>query len=282
MNALGRTRLIAEYELRRALANRKVHLLIILGLIFEIAPFIVLTQIRVITLSETATKLMWLIGVLAPQTLFVHIVAIIVSVSSMAEEYESGTADILLSKPLRRIEYFFGKFFGGYILVILISSLITVLGVVLAEISFGPQVLLGNLPWIHLSIIFSSLLFYSVGFMVGELFRKTTLAYMLTTTTLISGVILAGFLSFAYTVTQDQIYLAVEKSLPSWSAISLPFIVTGELFRTGLTSVPFLSTAIQTGGTLTEALLSAVIYISASISIALVRLLKSDVSRKTV
>ena len=43
--------------------------------------------------------------------------------SAMSEQDEQGTAELLLSKPVKRSDYFAGKFLGGYLFFLLIVAL---------------------------------------------------------------------------------------------------------------------------------------------------------------
>ncbi len=90
----------------------------------------------------------------------------------MSEEYEQGTAELLLSKPVRRSDYFTGKFLGGYILFLAILVLDIFLSVSSAFTFFGPQDSLGILPGLFLTQALAALVFYSLAFMLGELDSK--------------------------------------------------------------------------------------------------------------
>ena len=81
-------------------------------------------------------------------------------------------AELLLSKPVKRNDYFAGKFLGGYILFLTILGFNMVLSVASAFTFFGAQASLEILPGLFVIQAFSSLIFYSLAFMLGELVRR--------------------------------------------------------------------------------------------------------------
>src|SRR4030042_3376742 len=108
MNTLQRVLVIVGYEWKRALAKKKILALVILAIVIQVLPFIAFTQISPGFLTEEAKATMWIFGALGGQSLFIQLVAMIIAGGSMSEEYEHGTADILASKTIRRLEYLAG------------------------------------------------------------------------------------------------------------------------------------------------------------------------------
>jgi ABC-2 type transport system permease protein len=199
----------------------------------------------------------------------------------MAEEYEHGTADILLSKPIRKLEYMIGKFLGGFLLLVAVEALMVTTGVLTAFAFFGPQNNLQFAPAILLAIAYSSLLFFSLTFMFGELIRKSTLAMLASigvfmASQILNGVLLVLYYSSQFSGEPIQLYLDVSRVLPTWSASNLPTFIASDL-------MPLLQNPLITLATGDIALSSAIIaaYAIASVAIAITRLLKSDVSKKT-
>ena len=280
MDALRRVAVMIEYEWRRALAKKKVLALIILAVVFQILPFIIFTQIT-LDLTADAKATMWVIGALGGQNLFIQLVAIIVAGGSMSEEYEHGTADILFSKPIKRLEYMAGKFAGGFSLLVIIEAVMVAVGVFLGFGFFGPQKYLEFAFVILGSIVYSSLLFFSLTFMFSELIRKSTLAILagfgvfIVSQVLYSVLLVLSMLSTAGG-TPNEFYSNVSKLLPTWSASNLPAFVASEV-------MPMLSNplVILTTGEVALAALIIAVYTVVSISIASVRLVKSDVAKKT-
>lgn len=271
------------YEWRRAIARRKVLLLVIVTILFEVAPFVVFTTLReprIQAFIRAFSDIGWLIGVLAPQGLFIHLTALLIAAGATAEEYEQGTLDVLLTKPLTRLEYITGKFLGGFTLTGFVSLLLALLGISLAHLSFGPQRFLEHAPLIWLTSLYTILLFYSVGFMLGELYRRSGHALLTGVSILISSVVLTNVLFFAFSLTQDSFYLSLSKVLPSWSAGNLPTMVATELFL-GTRGPTFLQFGPQIQGSIAEAAGYVLAYALPSIAITLVRFLRSDIPRRT-
>lgn len=233
------------------------------------------TPPRVGAALEEAKTTMWLVGVLGPQGLLIPLLAIIIAGGSMSEEYEHGTADILLSKPITKIEYMAGKYLGDLSLLGFVVALITVSGTILAYGFFGPQESLQFVPHVYLALLYSNLLFFSLAFMFSEVFRRTTLAMLAAIGVLVGSMVVSGYLSIMYVMTQEQLYLDVSKWLPNWSASSLPSFVVSEIMTAP--ESPFVS---LTTGDLWLAAAIIAVYTLVSILIATIRLVRSDVMKK--
>ena len=79
-----------------------------------------------------------------------------------------------------------------------------------------------------------------------------------------------------YFMTQEQLYLEVSKWLPNWSVSNLPSFVASELITAP--ESPFVSVQ---GGDIQLAAAIIAIYTMASILIAALKLVKSDVTKRT-
>ncbi len=279
MNTLQRIAVIIGYEWRRALAKKKILALIILAIAIQTLPFAVFTQIFT-DLTEEAKATMWVLGALGGQSLFIQLVAIIIAGGSTAEEYEHGTADILLSKPIKKLEYMSGKFLGGFSLLVVIETLMVAIGVFLGFALFGPQKYLEFAPLILGAIAYSSLLFFSLTFMFSEVIRKGTLAMLTIIGVYVASSILYGALIMLYSFSvaggsPNEFYVDVSKLLPTWSTGNLPTFIASEVMQQ--LNNPFIP--LPTGDIILSASIIAV-YTVASISIAIIRLVKSDVTKK--
>jgi ABC-2 type transport system permease protein len=265
VGTLQRVRVIAGYEWRRAIAKKSVLALVILAV--AIQTLVIVSNYE---FNRSGNAFMWIITVLGGggQALFIPLIAIIVAGGSMSEEYEHGTADILLSKPISRIEYMFGKFLGGFSLLAMVEALITFAGVVLSMGFFGAQSGVQFAPLMFLAIAYSSLVFFSLSFMFSEVFRGTTLAILLAFAVYIASSIMWGILS--------NLNANVARAIPAWAAILFPSFLLGRLItaeNAGLTTVDI--------GGLYEAALIIAVYAMVFVVIAALRLLKSDVTKKT-
>ena len=280
MNTLQRVLVIVGYEWKRALAKKKILALVVLAIVIQVLPFVAFTQISPGFLNQEARATMWIFGALGGQSLFIQLVSIIIAGGSTSEEYEHGTADILLSKPIRRLEYLSGKFVGGFLLLVAVEGLMMVTGVLMGYAFFGPQADLQFAPVILGAIVYSSLLFFSLTFMLSEVVRRSTLAMLTAIGVFIASQILYGVLIVLYSLSQTtgqpvQFYLDLSKALPTWSAGSLPTFVASEV-------MPMLRNPLVTLAT-GDIVLSAVViaaYAVISIAIAAARLVKSDVTKK--
>lgn len=168
---------------------------------------------------------LWILGVFVVQGFFLPFTALLIAAGSMSEEYEQGTAEILLSKPVTRNEYFAGKFSGGFMLITTVILLNAILSVTSASFAFGTQAALGILPAVVLSQVFSALVFFSIAFMAGELVRRSSLSYIIASavyfTSEVAGIILRGI----YTLTGNAFYQQINVYLPTTPVSSLPYLV---------------------------------------------------------
>ncbi len=285
MNPLQRVTIITGYEWRRALAKKKFLVLLILALALQIGIFALFHYFFTnpppafntfeVFLEEIKAS-MWLVGVLGPQGLFIPLIAIIIAGGSMSEEYERGTADLLLSKPVTKTEYMAGKFLGGLSLLGFVIAITTTLGVTLAYGLFGPQESVHFAPVIFLVLLYSNMLFFSMTFMFSELFRRTTLSMLAAIGILVASAFIGGILSMMNAITGEQFYLEISKWLPNWSVSNLPSFVASELITAP--ESPFVSIP---GGDIQLAAAIIAVYTIASILIAVLKLVKSDVTKRT-
>ena len=285
MNGLRRVAVIIGYEWRRALAKKKFLALVILVFAVQITVFVVFNHLLTnpplgleIPL-EQIKPLMWTLEVLAPQGFFTVLIAIMIGGGSMSEEYEHGTADIILSKPISRIEYVAGKYLGGLSLFSFVMGLTTVLGVALSIAFFSPQESLQFVPHIYLAVVYSNLIFLSLAFMFGEVFRRTTLALLSAIGVFIASNVIRGILTAVHMITQQQIYLDASKWLPDWCVSNFPNFVTRELnINVPLFGGMFVS-AKEAEIFLAGALIA--VYTIVFVVIAVVKIIRSDVTKKT-
>ena len=275
MDALTRVGTIIGYEWRRALAKKKILALIILAIVFQTLTMVLFSQF-VGFLTNEARSFMWIFGVLEGQGLFVPLIAIIVAGGSMSEEYEHGTADILLSKPITRVEYMSGKFLGGFSLLAMVEALTTFVGVVLSLWFFGAQSGLQFAPLMFLAIVYSSLIFFCLSFMFSEVFRGSTLAMLIAFGILIASSVISPILASLYSMTGEHSYIYLSKGIPTWAATSFPSFLMSELITAPSTVLP--ASDLEA---LYQAAMIIAVYAIIFIVIAAYRLLKSDVTKRT-
>lgn len=285
MNALRRVTVIIGYEWKRALAKKKFLALVILVFAVQIIIFVVFNHLftnpplGLEVWLEQIKPLMWTMEVLAPQGFFSVLIAIMVAGGSMSEEYEQGTADILLSKPITRMEYVAGKYLGGLSLFSFVMALTTVLGVILSVIFFSPQDSLQFVPHVYLALVYSNLVFLSLAFMFSEALRRTMLALLSTVGVFIASSVISGILTGVHMITGEELYLGASKWLPDWCVSNFPNFVIRELNI----SVPLFGGTFVSAGE-TETILAGsliAVYTIVFVAIAVIRSVKSDVTKKT-
>ncbi len=270
----------AMYEIKRAIARKKVLILVIFTVLLGVLPYYALSAAGTTLIPNSVFPYIWVIGIFAVGPLFLNFTAILIAAGAMSEEYEQGTAELLLSKPVRRSDYFVGKFLGGYLLFLLILALTIFLSVASAFAFFGAQSSLGIIPGLFLAQAFSSLVFYSLAFMLGELIRRSSLAYIFSSAAFFSSYIISTFMSLIYTLTGKEIYKTVQIYLPTSPASSLPIQYAFPKLPSTLTGVfinRISATAVPTISLSIEILLT---YTIVAVVIAFAYFLHADISRK--
>jgi len=277
MNALQRIAVILWYEWRRALAKKWVIVLIVLAILFEALPFLILSQNMAGILTDVR-ETMWVAGVLSSQSLFIQIMAIQIAGSSMSEEYEQGTADILLSKPITRVEYLVGKFLGGFLLLSLVEAVTTITGLVLSFVVFGAQRNIQFVPLIFVTVVYATLVFYSLTFMFSEVFRRSNLAMFAG-----FGVFLVSYFVGSYMFfLQGQFYKDISQLLPTWSAMSLPMslVIDLNLLPSGWAAFAGGGLGFTAPGDVRLAATIIVVYTVIFVALTYLRFVRSDVTKK--
>ncbi len=151
-----------SYEIKRAIARRKVLALIAFTVLLDTLPYYALSTAGTTLIPGSAYPYIWVAGVFAAQPLFLNFTAILIAAGAMSEEYEQGTAELLLSKPVERNDYFAGKFLGGYTLFLTILAFNIILSVASAFTFFGSQFGLEILPGLFPSFRGPDLLLSSI------------------------------------------------------------------------------------------------------------------------
>ena len=212
----------SAYEVKRALARKKVLAMVAFTALLDTVPFYILSTSGTNIIPAALFPYLWVAGVLAPFSLFIQFIAILIAAGAMSEEYEAGTAELLLSKPVSRSEFLAGKFLGGYFLLACLILLNAILSLAAATLNFGPQSGLETLPGVVLVEVYSSALFFSMAFMFGELVRRSSLSYILSSALIVSSQIIGSYLQLAYEITGKALYESIHVYLPTTVAGSLP------------------------------------------------------------
>jgi ABC-2 type transport system permease protein len=263
------------------LARKKVLAMVAFIALLDTVPYYILSTTGTSVIPAILFPYLWVAGVIAPFALFIQFVAILIAAGAMSEEYEAGTAELLLAKPVSRTEFFVGKFLGGYFLLASLIVLNASLSILAATLTYGAQAGLETVPGIVLVELYASTLFFSVAFMVGELVRRSSLAYILASSLIVSSQIVGTYLSIAYGLTGKTVYLTIHMYLPTTIAGSLPPLYAQPLLP-GSTARLFQLILGPAGGTLPEvsgALLVATFFVVTS-SVALAYFRWADVARR--
>jgi ABC-2 type transport system permease protein len=215
----------ALYEVRRATARKKVLALVVLTILLDTVPYYLLRTSHLSLIPISDYPYLWVTGIFVLQGFFFPFIALLIAAGSMSEEYEQGTAEVLLSKPVKRDEFLFGKFLGGFLLMALVILLNAVLTIASATFTFGGQLGLGVLPVVILAQAFCSLVFLSIAFMSGELVRRSSLSYITASASFFTSYIIGIYLRLIYSLTGDSLYQSVQLYLPTTPVSSLPLLV---------------------------------------------------------
>ena len=271
----------AAYEVRRALARKKVLAMVAFIALLDTVPYYILSSTGTSLIPADLFPYLWVAGVIAPFALFIQFVAILIAAGAMSEEYEAGTAELLLAKPVSRTEFFVGKYLGGYFLLASLIVLNAGLSVLAASLTYGVQAGLETVPGIVLAEIYASTLFFTVAFMVGELVRRSSLAYIIASALIVSSQIVGTYLSIAYGLTGNAVYLTIHMYLPTTIAGALPPQYVQPLLPAS-TSRLFQLILGPAGGTLPEAsgVVLVAVYFVVAASLALAYFRWADVARR--
>lgn len=230
-----------RYEIKRSIARRKVLVLAVFTFLIGTSIYFLLDYVGnsqgLQQFLAPYLGYIWVVGVFLPQAFFVQFTALLISGGAMSEEYEAGTAELLLSKPTTKAEYFVGKFLGGYLLLVFIILLNIVLAVGSATVTFGPQISLSVLPAVFAGQAFAAILFFSVGFMFGEIVRRSSLSYIISSAAFITSGAFGLILGFIYGLTSTPLYREIQYFLPTSVVTSLPALLANQHMPSGVSTL---------------------------------------------
>lgn len=269
------------YEVRRALARKKVLAMVAFTVLLVTVPYYVFSAFGPNVIPVSLYPYLWIAGVMAPFALFIQFVAVLIAAGAMSEEYEQGTVELLLSKPVSRTEFIVGKFVGGYLLLVFIIVIDAVLSIGAATLTYGPQAGLGVVPGVVLVEAYASLLFFSVAFMLGELLRRSSLSYIMSSAVLVSSQLIGTFLVLAYELTGKAVFQAAHVYLPTTIAGSLPPQYTQPLLPSAATRILDLITGSGAGvPSVGEGVVFIAAYFVIATSLAILYFHSADISRR--
>ncbi|HYC12356.1 MAG TPA: ABC transporter permease [Nitrososphaerales archaeon] len=270
----------SRYEVRRAVARKKVLAVVALTVLLDTVPYYALAGAGLALIPAPFHPYLWAVGVFVPQAFFLQFIALLIAAGSMSEEYEQGTAEVLLSKPVGRDEYFLGKYLGGYSLLVIVIIMNSVLSVASATYVFGPQLGLGVLPLVLLVQAFSALVFFSLSFMIGELVRRSSLSYILSSAVFFTSQIVGIYLTIVYSLTGQETFRVASLYLPTSPVNSLPVLLAEPSFPS---TVRILFRLGNTGAVETSILFSVLlvaVYSFSTLAIAAAYFARADVAKR--
>ncbi|ACP37741.1 ABC transporter permease [Saccharolobus islandicus] len=272
---------IMLYEWRRAIARKKVIVLSIITFIFELGIYLAIylaPSHSLKTLIIPLSPYLWALGVLLPQVLLIHFLAISIASGSMAEEYEQGTVDYFISKPITRLRFIMEKWLGSFSLLLIIYLFMVVLALILSSLLFGVQSELIVLPELFFSIIFSTLVFLNIAFAIGEILRRSNLSFTISGFILIASIIVSDVLVFVSVITHNSNYETISEYLPTWGSTELPFMLLQNsplsAIARGLNILPSISNNVSL------AIVSIVVYSLLPLVLSIINFLGRDISKK--
>ncbi|MEN3047819.1 MAG: ABC transporter permease subunit [Candidatus Caldarchaeales archaeon] len=272
---------LVEYELLRSLARRRVLLLLAATLLLEVAIYYVLTRLPPFIVNPIR-QYAWSVGLVAPSTALVHVLAITIGASTSSEEYETGTADFWFTRPISRIEYFAGKLLGGLLLLGSIVALYSCLALALSWYAFGPQSRLDVLAVGIAASLASAAPSFALGVALGELTRRSMIAILLGGILFFGSVLFQSYANVVAVLNDDRSLLEISSYLQSWAAVGYTVTVVADLlnlraFAAGLFGAASGLSLVDVG----RAHLSILAYSIAPVIAAWFRLRYSDVTRRS-
>ncbi|MCH4816164.1 MAG: ABC transporter permease [Saccharolobus sp.] len=272
---------IMLYEWRRAIARKKVIVLSIITFVFELGIYLAIylaPSQSLKTLIIPLSPYLWALGVLLPQVLLIHFLAISIASGSMAEEYEQGTVDYFISKPITRLRFVMEKWLGSFSLLLIIYLFMVVLALILSSLLFGVQSELTMLPELFFSVVFSTLVFLNIAFAIGEILRRSNLSFTISGFVLIASIIVSDVLVFVSVLTHNNSYETISEYLPTWGSTELPFmLLQNSPFSTiarGLNILPSISNNVGL------AIVSIAVYSIVPLVLSIINFLGRDIPKK--
>ncbi|MCS7142449.1 MAG: ABC transporter permease [Aigarchaeota archaeon] len=272
---------LIEYELRSSLARKRVVILLATTFLLEIGVYFVLTRLPA-SFIDSIRPYAWVVGLIAPSTVLLHVLGLTIGSSTSAEEYETGTADFWFTRPMSRFEYFTGKVIGGFMLLVVLIFSYSFIALSVSWYVFGPQQRVDLFMNGLVSSVFSALPFYLMGIAFGELIRRGMVATIVAGTTFFGCVIYTSYANFIAVINNDGSLLDTVKLLPTWGATNIPISVVSEqidtpqlrLFIAGPLGIS------DPGLDLSLAAINVVAYSLLFFSAAFIRFRYSDVTRR--
>ena len=272
---------IARYEVRRALARKKVLagvLLIVASQILGVYAYSeILRTVRTAGLPMAPEpSLAWIFSYFIPSYFLSGLAALIAS-GSFSEEFEKGHSELLFTKPVTRLEIFLGKLLGGYGLQAFFVVLFLILSLIASSIAFGPQSEVGLAPEILVANIYSNMVFFSIAMALSIITKNTLISSTVPLALLLFLPFISGILIFLERSTGASYSLLV-RLLPTWGSLLQAYIIPAEILQKAFIVSPLV---LALYGDPLGAAISVAGYSILFFSISLLKILYEDIPRRS-
>jgi len=239
--SLQRILVIARYEVKRAVVKKKVLaglLLIVASQGLGLYGFSEILRIHGSSASPIRPdpSLAWVFTYFLPSYLLSGLASLIAS-GSFSEEFERGYSETLYTKPATRLEIFFGKLLGGYMLQAFLAASLLALSLSSSTIAFGPQSNLDLAYRVLLTNIYSNTVFFSISMALSAITRNTLISTASPIALLLFLPFVTGLLIFLERSTGTS-YSVIARLLPSWGASLHIYIIPQEILQRAFLFMP--------------------------------------------
>lgn len=282
MGVLFRSVLVmARYEVRRALARKKVLAGVLLIVASQILGVYAYTEIlRVVRTTglpiAPEPSLAWLFTYFLPSYFLSGLAALIAS-GSFSEEFEKGHSELLFTKPVTRLEIFLGKLLGGYMLQGFFALLFLSLSIIASFIVFGPQSNMDLAPKILVASIYSSMVFFSIAMALSAITKNTLISSTIPLSLLLFLPFISSVLIFLERSTGTS-YSLIVRLLPTWGSILQAYVIPAEILQRAFIISPLVQALY---GDPLGASISIAGYSILFFSAALLKILYEDIPRRS-
>jgi ABC-2 type transport system permease protein len=281
---MGAVEVLVGYELRRVVVKKRILVLIAAVFLTEAGLYLVITRLPPQLLGPVSPYV-WVLGVLAPTLGLLQVTSLMVGSTVFSDEYEAGTSDFWLTRPVSRTEYYIGKALGGLALILCIVSAYIAFSVGIAWFVFGPQNRLDLLLTSFPASVASALPFYAIGLAFSEVLRRGMMATILSGLTFFGSYIFESYANAVATFSNDRALLELTQFLPTWGSVRITTdVLVQGLSGSGLspTGILALLTGLSGGSSTSLMLLNVIAYTAIALLVAWLRLMTGDVSRRAL
>ena len=281
---MGAVDVLVNYELRRVLAKKRILVLVAAVFLTEAGLYLVISRLPP-SLLGPVSPYVWVLGVLAPTLGLLQVTSLMVGSTVFSDEYEAGTSDFWLTRPVSRTEYYIGKALGGLALILCIVSAYIAFSVGIAWFVFGPQNRLDLLLTSFPASVASALPFYAIGLAFSEVLRRGMMATILSGLTFFGSYIFESYANAVATFSNDRALLELTQFLPTWGSVRITTdVLVQGLSGSGLspTGILALLTGLSGESSTSLMLLNVIAYTAIALLVAWLRLRTGDVSRRAL